>query len=204
MSSAYSRSAGRARTSWRELREELRVEPALVGEPPRVLGGEATSRTLLALGVARRRTRGSSAARGRAPPARRRRACRRRPARAGPAAPRRARRPRITHGVPGCCRERAKSSGMTPGSPRSSTGAAACASCPRRLRRSATTAERPRLREREAGRGCGASPVRSARFTVASSFCSAIGFSRKSSAPMRSPRPRCRWSRGPTSSPPAW
>jgi len=29
------------------------------------------------------------------------------------------------------------------------------------------------------------SPARSARFTVASSFCSAIGFSRKSMAPMR-------------------
>jgi len=29
------------------------------------------------------------------------------------------------------------------------------------------------------------SPARSARFTVASSFCSAIGFSRKSIAPMR-------------------
>jgi hypothetical protein len=73
---------------------------------------------------------------------------------------------------------------MTPFSPRISTAAPAVVIFERRFFSSVITAERPKL-AMLSGIAARDSPARSARFTVASSFCSAIGFSRKSIAPMR-------------------
>ena len=71
-----------------------------------------------------------------------------------------------------------------PVSPRNSSGAPVPANCERRRLTSFTKAERPRFASASPG-GAAFSCERNARFTVASSFCSAIGFSKKSSAPMR-------------------
>ena len=89
-----------------------------------------------------------------------------------------------TNGAPAGTSSRANSSARMPRSPRSMRGAATCASCARRFFASASAAERPSALSVSWGAGTD-SGWRSARFTVASRRCRAIGFSRKSSAPMR-------------------
>ena len=86
-----------------------------------------------------------------------------------------------THGVFGRCRKRAhKLDAAARLADKQDRGAAGSPTRSRRCFRSAMTGARPSVGERQR-RACGCcAPLRSARPTVASSFCSAIGFSRKS------------------------
>jgi hypothetical protein len=92
--------------------------------------------------------------------------------------------PPARNGAPGAASKRAKSSARMPRSPRSNSGAPELASCARRFFASASAGDRPSAPIESSGEAA-VSGLRSARFTVASRRCSAIGFSRKSSAPMR-------------------
>ncbi len=86
--------------------------------------------------------------------------------------------------LPVSCSARANTSAIMPASPRSNTGPLACANCCKRRRQSCIAAERPSAATVSAWFAI-ASPLFSARLTVARSFCNVIGFSRKSRAPMR-------------------
>ena len=91
---------------------------------------------------------------------------------------------RSSQGMLRTCRVRAQISAMLPELLRRSSTEVRAAACSSRRLRSFKSGERAKSSS-VSGRFCGATGPFSAFFTVASSFCSAIGFSRKSVAPMR-------------------
>ena len=91
---------------------------------------------------------------------------------------------RSSHGIFGACRVRAQISAMLPEALLSSRIEVLAAACSIRFRRSLSSGEREKASS-VIGGFCGATSCLSAFLTVVSSFCSAIGFSRKSMAPTR-------------------
>ena len=91
---------------------------------------------------------------------------------------------RSSHGVFGACSVRAQISAMLPEALLSSRTEVLPAACSRRFLRSLSKGEREKASSVNGG-FCGATSCLSAFFTVLRSFCRAIGFSRKSTAPTR-------------------